>query len=59
MVMAATALLAENPAPTRAEVVDGLEGNLCRCTGYIPIVEAVLAAASSTAGDDGPGDDER
>ena len=53
MVMAATALLAEKPAPTRAEVVAGLEGNLCRCTGYIPIVEAVLAAASSTAGDDG------
>ena len=42
MLMAATALLEENPRPTREEVVAGLEGNLCRCTGYAPIVEAVL-----------------
>lgn len=46
MLMAATALLEENPNPTRDEVVTALEGNLCRCTGYAPIVEAVLAAAA-------------
>jgi carbon-monoxide dehydrogenase small subunit len=45
MVMAATALLAENPHPTEAEVRAGLEGNFCRCTGYHNIVRAVLAAA--------------
>ena len=49
MLMTATALLEENPAPTREEVVIGLEGNLCRCTGYAPIVDAVLAAAAATA----------
>jgi len=47
MVMAATALLADNPSPTEAEVREGLEGNLCRCTGYHNIVKAVLEAASS------------
>ena len=47
MVMAATGLLAENPRPTEAEVREGLEGNLCRCTGYHNIVRAVLAAAES------------
>ncbi|MGO9198252.1 MAG: (2Fe-2S)-binding protein [Acidimicrobiales bacterium] len=47
MVMAATSLLAENPRPTEAEVREGLEGNLCRCTGYHNIVKAVLAAAQS------------
>ena len=46
MLMAATALLEENPAPSRADVVEALEGNLCRCTGYVPIVDAVLAAAA-------------
>ena len=46
MVMASVSLLAENPAPTEAEVRAGLEGNLCRCTGYHNIVRAVLAAAS-------------
>ncbi|MCP3936705.1 MAG: (2Fe-2S)-binding protein [Actinomycetia bacterium] len=45
MVMAATSLLQENPSPTEAEVRQGLEGNLCRCTGYHNIVKAVLAAA--------------
>jgi aerobic-type carbon monoxide dehydrogenase small subunit (CoxS/CutS family) len=45
MLMAATALLEENPNPQREEVVAGLDGNLCRCTGYAPIVEAVLQAA--------------
>jgi carbon-monoxide dehydrogenase small subunit len=47
MVMAAVGLLEENPNPnpTEAEVREGLEGNLCRCTGYHNIVKAVLAAA--------------
>ena len=45
MVMAAISFLKENPAPTEHEVRLGLEGNLCRCTGYHNIVEAVLAAA--------------
>ena len=45
MVMAAVSLLKENPSPTAAEVRDGLEGNLCRCTGYHNIVAAVMHAA--------------
>ena len=45
MVMAAVGLLQENPHPTEREVREGLEGNLCRCTGYHNIVRAVLAAA--------------
>ncbi len=45
MVMAAVSLLEENPSPTEAEVREGLEGNLCRCTGYHNIVKAVLAAS--------------
>ena len=45
MVMAATSLLKENPNPTEDDVRIGLEGNLCRCTGYHNIVKAVLAAA--------------
>jgi len=45
MVMAATSLLDEIPNPTEADVREGLEGNLCRCTGYQNIVKAVLAAA--------------
>jgi aerobic carbon-monoxide dehydrogenase small subunit len=45
MVMAAVSLLRENPHPTEDDVRLGLEGNLCRCTGYHNIVKAVLAAA--------------
>ena len=45
MIMAAAGLLAENPNPTEQEVRHGLEGNLCRCTGYHNIVKAVLDAA--------------
>jgi carbon-monoxide dehydrogenase small subunit len=45
MVMAAVSLLQENANPSEAEVREGLEGNLCRCTGYHNIVAAVLAAA--------------
>jgi carbon-monoxide dehydrogenase small subunit len=47
MVMAAVSLLEEIPNPTERDVRDGLEGNLCRCTGYHNIVQAVLAAAGS------------
>ena len=50
MVMAAVSLLAENPDPTEADVRQGLEGNLCRCTGYHNIVKAILAAAQTPAG---------
>lgn len=49
MIMAAKALLDENPDPTEEEVRMGLFGNLCRCTGYVKIVEAVLAAAGKLA----------
>ena len=45
MVMSASALLAENPKPTEAEVRAYLEGNICRCTGYHNIVKAIMAAA--------------
>lgn len=49
MVMAAVGILADNPDPTDREVREGLEGNLCRCTGYHNIVQAVLTAAKSGA----------
>ena len=52
MVMAAVSLLAENPRPTEEQVRTGLEGNLCRCTGYHNIVRAVLAAADGAEGQD-------
>lgn len=45
MVMSATALLNENPKPTEKEVRAGISGNLCRCTGYINIINAILAAS--------------
>jgi len=48
MIMAAADLLARNPNPSEEEVRHGLEGNLCRCTGYHNIVKAVMAAAGST-----------
>ena len=50
MVMAGVGLLRENPDPSEAEVRVGLEGNLCRCTGYHNIVKAVLAAAGANGG---------
>jgi carbon-monoxide dehydrogenase small subunit len=43
--MAATALLDENPRPTATEIREWMEGNLCRCTGYTQIVESILAAS--------------
>jgi carbon-monoxide dehydrogenase small subunit len=49
MVMAAAALLTDNPQPSELQVREALEGNLCRCTGYHNIVRAVLAAADTKA----------
>ncbi|MFD0914851.1 (2Fe-2S)-binding protein [Pseudahrensia aquimaris] len=48
MLMAAKALLDTNPNPSRGEVIEALGGNLCRCTGYEPIIDAVLTAAQRT-----------
>jgi carbon-monoxide dehydrogenase small subunit len=48
MVMAIVSLLQENPSPTAAVVRTGLEGNICRCTGYHNIVKAALAAAEAS-----------
>lgn len=49
MVMASVGLLRDNPHPSERDVREGLEGNLCRCTGYHNIVRAVLAAAGAGA----------
>jgi len=49
MLMAAKALLDRNPAPSREEVVDAIGGNICRCTGYEPIIEAILDASRSNS----------
>jgi carbon-monoxide dehydrogenase small subunit len=49
MVMSAQALLSSNPRPTRDEAAEAISGNLCRCTGYVKIVDAILRA--SEAGD--------
>jgi carbon-monoxide dehydrogenase small subunit len=49
MLMSAAALLHTNPAPTEAQIVHALEGNLCRCTGYVNIVAAVKQAAAALA----------
>jgi carbon-monoxide dehydrogenase small subunit len=45
MIMAAAGLLKDNPHPSEEEIYEGLEGNICRCTGYINIVKAVKQAA--------------
>lgn len=50
MLMAAKALLDSNPRPTRDEVIEAISGNICRCTGYEPIVDAILAAAARLQG---------
>jgi len=47
MLMAAKALLDRNPDPSREEISEAISGNLCRCTGYEPIIDAILAAAES------------
>jgi len=56
MIMAAVDLIAANPDPTDAEIREGLEGNLCRCTGYQNIVCAVRDAAAATRAGAGAGD---
>lgn len=50
MILAAKALLDENPAATEEEIREGLHGNICRCTGYVKIVEAIEAARDELAG---------
>ena len=51
MVMSATCLLQHTPRPTEAQIVQALEGNLCRCTGYVNIVKSVQQAARVMAGE--------
>lgn len=48
MIMSAAALLKDNPKPTEAEIRDYLEGNICRCTGYQGIVNAIMAASGQS-----------
>jgi carbon-monoxide dehydrogenase small subunit len=48
--MTSLALLNKNPEPTEKEVREALSGNYCRCTGYIPIIKSVLAAATKMKG---------
>jgi len=48
MLLSAKALLEDNPEPTKEEVKRGMAGNLCRCTGYIKITEAILAASQGS-----------
>ena len=50
MILASKALLDKNPKPTRDEVKEALSGNLCRCTGYVKIIDSVMAAADDLAG---------
>lgn len=49
MIVAAVGLLSENPSPTETEIRAGLEGNLCRCTGYVKIIRAVQVASEMMA----------
>ncbi len=49
MIMTAKALLDENPHPTEAEIKEGISGNLCRCTGYKKIIEAIQSVADQNA----------
>ena len=51
MLMSAKALLDSNPDPTEAEVAAALDGNLCRCTGYVKIIQGVMRAARDLSGD--------
>jgi len=56
MILAAHALLAKNPQPTREEIVEAISGNICRCTGYAQIVEAIALAADRMRGLNLPAD---
>ncbi|TGE39782.1 (2Fe-2S)-binding protein [Desulfosporosinus fructosivorans] len=56
MIMAAKALLMENPTPSEAEIRLAIAGNLCRCTGYIKIIDAIQAVAGTNLGKGGPVD---
>jgi aerobic carbon-monoxide dehydrogenase small subunit len=49
MIMSAKALLDENPKPTRDEIIHHMDGNICRCTGYVPIIAAIQRAAEVMA----------
>jgi aerobic-type carbon monoxide dehydrogenase small subunit (CoxS/CutS family) len=51
MIMSAKALLDENPTPTREEIIHHMDGNICRCTGYVPIVAAIQRAAQTMSRD--------
>ena len=54
MILAAHALLSKNTSPTREEIVDAISGNICRCTGYAQIVEAIALAAERMRGQNDP-----
>jgi carbon-monoxide dehydrogenase small subunit len=51
MIMSAKALLDENPNPTREEIIHHMDGNICRCTGYVPIIAAIQRAAETISQD--------
>ena len=59
MILAAQALLANNPQPTRDEIVEAISGNICRCTGYSQIVEAIALAAERMRGQNEPAERRR
>ncbi|HWP56668.1 MAG TPA: (2Fe-2S)-binding protein [Candidatus Acidoferrales bacterium] len=50
MILASKALLDENPAPSEAEIKEYMDGNICRCTGYVPIIKAIQRAAKVMSG---------
>ena len=54
MILTAHALIARNPSPTRADIVEAISGNICRCTGYAQIVEAIALAAERLRGANRP-----
>ena len=54
MILVAHALLIDNPNPTREEIVDAISGNICRCTGYAQIIDAVALAAERLRGANRP-----
>ena len=54
MILAAQALLASNPSPTRDDIVEAISANICRCTGYAQIVEAIALAAERMRGQNQP-----